>query len=254
MPVVPSTLDWDSWLGVAAPREFDPAYLPFNWRGFWDFGTGALGDMGCHIIDPAFWALDLGAPTTVEATTTHWEKDVSSQTFPRASIVRYQFPARGTRPPVALTWYDGRLQPPIPADLTKKLIRGEKPQIAVEADATDPATTGPAMNAVTQAVNQTLDIMGQQSAVDAAFGLHHLCHAHNKEVFGTEFYMESYRLLMEVLGPRAYLKGDSPEAIMRSRLEMGIRSSIILTFGGGTNELQRDLIAMFGLGFPRSAR
>ena len=73
--------------------------------------------MGCHIIDPAFWALDLGAPTSVEATTTHWEKEVSSQTFPRASIVRYQFPARGARPPVALTWYDGRLQPPIPADL-----------------------------------------------------------------------------------------------------------------------------------------
>jgi alkylation response protein AidB-like acyl-CoA dehydrogenase len=78
--------------------------------------------------------------------------------------------------------------------------------------------------------------------------------ASSVKVFGTEFYMESYRLLMEVLGPRAYLKADAPESIMRSRLEMGIRSSIILTFGGGTNELQRDLIAMFGLGFPRSAR
>ena len=116
-PPVPATLDWDRWLGPVAHRAYHPDYHPLRWRAWLDFGTGPLGDMGCHIIDPAFWALDLGAPTTVEATTTHWEKDVSSQTFPRASIVRYQFPARGPRPPVALTWYDGRLQPPIPADL-----------------------------------------------------------------------------------------------------------------------------------------
>lgn len=116
-PPVPATLDWDLWLGPVAHRAYHPDYHPLKWRAWLDFGTGALGDMGCHIIDPAFWALDLGAPTTVEATTTHWEKDVSTQTFPRASIVRYQFPARGARPPVALTWYDGRLQPPIPADL-----------------------------------------------------------------------------------------------------------------------------------------
>ena len=74
------------------------------------------------------------------------------------------------------------------------------------------------------------------------------------KVFGTEFNMEAYRLLMEVLGPRAYAKADAPESILRSKLENGIRSSIILTFGGGTNELQRDLIAMFGLGFPRASR
>jgi predicted dehydrogenase len=116
-PPVPATLDWDRWLGPVAHRAYHPDYHPLKWRAWLDFGTGALGDMGCHIIDPAFWALDLGAPTTVEATTTHWEKDVSSQTFPRASIVRDQVPARGPRPPVALTWYDGRLQPPIPADL-----------------------------------------------------------------------------------------------------------------------------------------
>jgi len=74
------------------------------------------------------------------------------------------------------------------------------------------------------------------------------------KVFGTEFYLDSYELLMEIIGPRAYLDADSPEAVLRSRLEAGIRGTIILTFGGGTNELQRDLIAMFGLGFPRSAR
>lgn len=82
----------------------------------------------------------------------------------------------------------------------------------------------------------------------------HPADASSVKVFGTEFYLEVNRLLMEILGPRAYLKGDAPESILRSRLEVGIRGSIILTFGGGTNELQRDLISMFGLGFPRSAR
>jgi alkylation response protein AidB-like acyl-CoA dehydrogenase len=87
----------------------------------------------------------------------------------------------------------------------------------------------------------------EQGALDPA-------DASTVKVFGTEFYLEAYRLLMEVLGPRSYLKGDAPEAILRSRLEAGIRGTVILTFGGGTNELQRDLIAWFGLGFPRSAR
>ena len=73
--------------------------------------------MGCHILDPAFWALDLGAPTRVEAATTHYQPDVASETYPRASIVRYEFPARGDMPPVKLTWFDGRLLPPRPRDL-----------------------------------------------------------------------------------------------------------------------------------------
>ena len=99
-----------------------------------------------------------------------------------------------------------------------------------------------------------LKLANWKVAWSAEQGSLHPADASTVKVFGTEFYMEAYRLLMEVLGPRSYLKGDAPEAIMRSRLETGIRSSIILTFGGGTNELQRDLIAMFGLGFPRSAR
>ncbi len=82
----------------------------------------------------------------------------------------------------------------------------------------------------------------------------HPADASTVKVFGTEFYMENYRLLMEVIGPRSYLKSHAPESLLRSRLEAGMRGSIILTFGGGTNELQRDLIAMFGLGFPRAAR
>jgi predicted dehydrogenase len=116
-PPVPDTLDWDKWLGPAAYRPYSPEYLPMKWRAWIDFGTGPLGDMGCHILDPAFWALELGPPTTIEATSTHYEPAVASETYPRASIVRYTFPARGSRPPVKLTWYDGRLLPPIPPEM-----------------------------------------------------------------------------------------------------------------------------------------
>jgi len=115
-PPVPDSLDWDLWLGPARYRPYHPDYHPSKWRAWLDFGTGAMGDMGCHILDPAFWALDLAAPTHVQATSTHWEPDVSAQTFPRASIVRMDFPARGERPPVKVTWYDGRLMPPIPPE------------------------------------------------------------------------------------------------------------------------------------------
>ena len=116
-PQVPETLDWDRWLGPVAYRPYHPAYHPMKWRAWQDFGTGALGDMGCHILDPAFWALELGPPSTVEATSTHFEPDVASETYPRACIVRYTFPARGSRPPVKLTWTDGRLLPPRPPEL-----------------------------------------------------------------------------------------------------------------------------------------
>jgi predicted dehydrogenase len=116
-PPVPDTLDWDLWLGPVRFRPYHPEYHPTKWRAWIDFGTGPLGDMGCHILDPAFWALELGAPTSVEATSTHYQREVAAQTFPRASIVRYRFPARGSRPPVKLTWYDGRLLPPVPEEL-----------------------------------------------------------------------------------------------------------------------------------------
>ena len=111
---VPKHLDWNLWLGPVAERPYHPEYHPSTWRGWYDFGTGSLGDMGCHILDPAFWVLDLGSPTRVQATSTHWKPEVSAETYPRASIVRYDFPARGDKPPVKLTWYDGRLKPPIP--------------------------------------------------------------------------------------------------------------------------------------------
>ena len=115
-PSVPESMDWDLWIGPARFRPYHPIYHPMSWRGFWEFGTGPLGDMGCHILDPAFWALKLGHPTSVQATTTHYEKEVAEETYPRASIVRYQFPARGKMPPVSLTWYDGRLLPPVPKE------------------------------------------------------------------------------------------------------------------------------------------
>jgi predicted dehydrogenase len=109
-PPVPGSLDWDLWLGPAPERPYHPAYHPFKWRGFWDFGTGALGDMGCHILDAAVWALELGAPDWVEAEAPPASEH--AETAPAWSIVRYAFPPRGERPPVSLTWYDGGKLPP----------------------------------------------------------------------------------------------------------------------------------------------
>ncbi len=112
-PPVPETLDWDLWLGPSPERPYHPCYLPFSWRGWWDFGTGVLGDIGCHQFSPIFKALKLGYPTSVEACTS----GVNSETAPLASIVRYEFGARGDLPPVKLTWYDGGLMPARPAEL-----------------------------------------------------------------------------------------------------------------------------------------
>jgi predicted dehydrogenase len=107
-PSVPSSVHWDLWLGPAPERPYHPAYHPFKWRGWWDFGTGALGDMGCHGLDAAFWALKLGAPTAVEAA----GPPPHVETAPKWMIVWYDFPARGDLPPVRLTWYDGGKLPP----------------------------------------------------------------------------------------------------------------------------------------------
>jgi predicted dehydrogenase len=119
MPVVPHTLDWDLWLGIAEAREYDPAYMPFNWRGFWDFGCGSMGDMGCHIMDGAYWALGLTAPTSVEPVS-GIQTEISP---PAASMIRFNFPSRGKMAPVQWTWYDGGLTPPTPPELeeTRKL-------------------------------------------------------------------------------------------------------------------------------------
>ena len=115
-PPVPPELNWDLWLGPAPQRPYHPTYLPGNWRKWWDFGTGTLGDMGCHIFDPAFWALDLRHPISVEAHPGPFNKE----TYPTALVVRYEFPTRGALPPVTLTWHDGDRKPPRPKELEAK--------------------------------------------------------------------------------------------------------------------------------------
>jgi len=112
MPV-PETLDWDLWLGPAPWRPYHSTYLPSQWRRWWDFGTGTLGDMGCHIIDPVWWALDLGYPTTVEAK----PNEFNNETYPTATTVTWEFPARGDLPPVTMTWNDGDRRPDRPEEL-----------------------------------------------------------------------------------------------------------------------------------------
>ena len=120
-PPIPDTLDWDLWLGPAQYRPYNPAYLPFSWRGWWDFGTGALGDMACHIIDPAFKALKLGYPSSVEASASvqwqNWNWLDNKDSAPIASIIHFEFPAREEMPACTLHWYDGGLMPRRPEEL-----------------------------------------------------------------------------------------------------------------------------------------
>jgi predicted dehydrogenase len=110
---VPDTLNWDLWIGPAPMRPYNKCYAPFAWRGWWDFGGGALADMACHVLDPVFWALKLKYPTSVEASCT----PVNKETFPLASIVHYEFPAREGMPAVKVHWYDGGLKPERPEAL-----------------------------------------------------------------------------------------------------------------------------------------
>ena len=110
---IPETLNWDLWLGPAPWRPYHHSYLPGDWRRWWDFGTGTLGDMGCHIIDPVFWALDLVHPISVEAHPTEF----NNETYPEATAVRWEFPERGNLPPVTVTWYDGVNRPFLPKEL-----------------------------------------------------------------------------------------------------------------------------------------
>lgn len=121
-PPVPETLDWDLWIGPSPMRPYHPTYLPFNWRAWIDFGAGALGDMGCHVMDAAFWALKLKYPVSVEAShsyevPTMWTRFENKETYPTAEVVHYQFPAREGMVPVKLHWYDGGILPQRPDDL-----------------------------------------------------------------------------------------------------------------------------------------
>jgi hypothetical protein len=109
----PTGLNWDLFLGVAPKVDYHPVYHPFNWRGWVDWGQGALGDMGAHLIDFPMWALDLGLPSVIETESTPFNGD----TYPDATTTHYEFPKRGNLPPVTLTWYDGGLMPPDPPEL-----------------------------------------------------------------------------------------------------------------------------------------
>lgn len=115
---VPKTLNWDLFIGPAAYRPYHEIYHPWNWRVWWDFGTGALGDMGCHILDPVFKALTLRYPLTIQASSSQ----INTESAPNSQIVRYEFPSRDNlpkvaMPPVTITWYDGGLIPPRPDEL-----------------------------------------------------------------------------------------------------------------------------------------
>jgi predicted dehydrogenase len=112
-PPIPAHLDWDLWLGPAPWRPYHPAYVPFKWRGWWDFGSGGLGDMGIHNLAPVFSALKLGPPVSVHASST----PVFKESVPLAAVVHYQFAARGDMPAVKLHWYDGGLLPARPEEL-----------------------------------------------------------------------------------------------------------------------------------------
>lgn len=112
-PPVPDTLDWDLWVGPAPMRPYNPAYVPFAWRGWWDFGCGALGDMACHIMDAAFTSLKLGYPTSVSAKF----EGANEETAPLWSIIHYKFPERPGMNPVDIYWYDGGKLPERPAGI-----------------------------------------------------------------------------------------------------------------------------------------
>ncbi|MGD0088940.1 MAG: Gfo/Idh/MocA family oxidoreductase [Planctomycetota bacterium] len=126
-PPVPAKLNWDLWLGPAPERPYHPCYHPFAWRGWWDFGTGCLGDIGCHQLSAVFKALKLGHPQWVEACSSNHPlgPEIANETAPLASITRWYFPAEGERAPVTMTWWDGGLRPPRPEELEPERKFGE---------------------------------------------------------------------------------------------------------------------------------
>ncbi len=114
---VPAELDWDLWLGPARWRPYHPMYLPGSWRSWMPFGSGTIGDWVCHVVDPVFWALDLGAPKTVRAEAKGYDPERHGDTFPMGTVVAYEFPAKGSRGPVKLVWFDGEEKMPRPPEL-----------------------------------------------------------------------------------------------------------------------------------------
>ena len=127
---IPKELDWDLWLGTAPVRDFNPTYLPATWRGWVDFGTGSLGDMGCHFIDVPYRALKLGYPSAVECSvgevwTGFFQEAIFTDSYPPSAKIHLQFPARGKMVPVELVWYDGGIKPKRPVELLPDEPLGE---------------------------------------------------------------------------------------------------------------------------------
>jgi predicted dehydrogenase len=120
---VPDTLDWSVWLGGSPIRPYSPAYVPHNWRGFPDFGCGAIGDMACHILGTPNMALRLTAPTSVECVK---QEGKSQYTFPQRAVIRFDFPARGSMPPVRIFWHDGLMAQPEFEGVPKGELLGDK--------------------------------------------------------------------------------------------------------------------------------
>ena len=114
---VPQGLDYDLWIGPVPFRPYTPFWVPWNWRGWLPFGTGTIGDWFCHVIDPTFWALDLDAPSTVQAEVTDYDPVKQGLTYPPAAKITLEFPARKERGPVKIVWYDGNNRIPKPRDL-----------------------------------------------------------------------------------------------------------------------------------------
>ena len=119
-PPVPSTLNWDLWLGPAPARAYHPVYHPMTWRAWWAFGNGMMGDRGAHTLDPVVWSLKLGQPTSIEATSC----GMSAEVHPLSAVITFQFPAREKLPPVKLTWYEGT-RAPRPDDLEDGRMMGD---------------------------------------------------------------------------------------------------------------------------------
>jgi len=111
---IPSTLDYDLWVGPASFRPYTPFWVHWNWRGWMPFGTGTIGDWFCHVIDPTFWALNLDAPTSIKAEVTDYDPAKHGLTYPPATRITFQFPARGERGPVIVVWHDGNWTMPRP--------------------------------------------------------------------------------------------------------------------------------------------
>ena len=147
---IPAGLEWDLFLGPAKAIPYHPAYHPFSWRGWVDFGVSAIGDMGAHLMDQPFWALGLQYPTSVISSSTPWGGSAANPgTYPLAMMTRYEFAARGAAPPVTLRWYDGGLMPTFSEDIVLPggdggggVFVGEKGMITYETYGNNPKVLG----------------------------------------------------------------------------------------------------------------